>query len=427
MDGPQPITSGDLSQRTANPWKTLQWRLECLGHSIIEGLAALLPGPLVFRLGEALGVLAWHILPGRRLTVLRNLRIACAGELDHPEIHQLARATFRRTGANLISAAHTARLGPEQVRRVITVENMRLLEDVQARGKGVVLLLAHMGNWELLTKLIHVFPPGSKCGAFYRPLNNPLLDARVLRRRQADGTRMFSKRDPFHEVTKFLREGGIVGILSDQRAGMQGEVCPFFGRLTRATPLPGLLARRAKAEVLALSLVTTSPGKWKAVFHPVDSPPTTAHCMAALETAMKTQLADVFWLQERWKVFAGPHLSFHRWLDGKSIIGAKRHRALIWLAGAPADWQPPDSWRHPDLTCDVAVTPDFVSTGWPDDNTRFFVPVISQDPSAGELRRHLRVCEWDQPLPIDFILAPAPSAALRRAAGQLCIPVIHLP
>ncbi|HSP41627.1 MAG TPA: hypothetical protein VLO11_02045, partial [Luteolibacter sp.] len=221
--------------------KTLRWRLECLGHSLIEGLAALLPGPWVFRLGEMLGGFAWHLLPRRRNIVLRNLRIAFAGEKNPTEIHQLARETFRRSGANLVSVSHTARLKPEQLREVLRVENLHLLEDAQSRGKGVVLLLAHMGNWELLSRIIHLFPPGSKCGAFYRPLNNPLLDSQVLARRQADGTRMFSKRDPFHVVTKFLREGGIVGILADQRAGMQGEVVPFFGRLTRATPLPGLL------------------------------------------------------------------------------------------------------------------------------------------------------------------------------------------
>lgn len=412
-----------MSRGKSRKPKTLRWRLECLGHSVIEGLAALLPGSWVFRLGESLGGLAWHLLPQRRKIVIRNLRIAFAGEKTPLEIHQLARETFRRSGANLVSVSHTARLRPEQLREVLNVENLHLLEDAQSRGKGVVLLLAHMGNWELLSRIIHLFPPGSTCGAFYRPLNNPLLDAQVLARRQADGTRMFSKRDPFHEVTKFLRDGGIVGILADQRVGMQGEVVPFFGRLTRATPLPALLARRAKAEVLALTLVTESPGKWKAVFHPVESPPTTAHCMAALETGMKQSPADVFWMQERWKVYAGPHVSFRKWLDGREISGSKPHRALLWLADAPRHWQLPEAWKHSDLFYQVAAPAEADVAGWLDENMRW----IETNPHVSDLRNFLQIQEHESSLPLDFILTPTDSKALRVAAKQEAIPLISIP
>lgn len=385
----------------------------------------LLPGPLVFRFGELLGGLAWHLLPQRRKIVLRNLRIAFAGEKALPEIHQMAKETFRRSGANLVSVAHTTRLSPEQVRKVVTVENMQLLEEAQARGKGVVLLLAHMGNWELLTKLIHVFPPGSKCGAFYRPLNNPLLDARVLAQRQADGTRMFSKRDPFHEVTKFLREGGIVGILSDQRVGMQGEVVPFFGRLTRATPLPSLLARRAKAEVLALSLVTTAPGKWKAVLHPVASPPTTAHCMAALEDAMKASPADVFWLQERWRTFVKKFRPFTKWLEPAVTGGAKHHRALIWISPATQDWKPDDAWFHPDVIYEAAVPADVMVPEWLSPETK--IHRLPPPESASDTHHALSGIGASDVFPIDFILTRKAPPALVLAAGSELIQLVSLP
>ena len=77
--------------------KPLQWRLECLGHTLIEILAGLLPGPWVFRLGEWIGGLVWYFMPMRRKTILRNLRIAFAGEKDLPELRRMAKATFRRT------------------------------------------------------------------------------------------------------------------------------------------------------------------------------------------------------------------------------------------------------------------------------------------------------------------------------------------
>jgi KDO2-lipid IV(A) lauroyltransferase len=403
--------------------KTLQWRLECMAHSVLEGIAAVIPGPWVFRMGAALGLLAWHFLPQRRKTVLRNLRIVYAGEKDLHEIRRIAKETFRLSGANLVSVAHTARLAPEKLAEVIHIENLDLLENALATGKGVVLLLAHMGNWELLSRLVHLFPPGSKTGAFYRPLNNPLLDARVLARRQADGTRMFSKHDPFHQVTGFLRAGGIVGVLADQRVGMQGEVVPFFGRLTRTSPLPSLLARRAKAEVLALALVTERPGKWKAVFLPVEKPHTTPHCMAALENAMKASLTDVFWLQERWKVFVKRYRPFENWLaPDRTRTGTKSHRALIWLGDVSDPWRPSENWFHPDVAYEAAIPAGNHPPDWLPEGTRIHsLPPIH---SGRDINR--AICSLDSAaiLPFDFIITRKAAPSLAKAAATELIPLV---
>ena len=238
-------------------------------HSLVEGIASVLPGPWVYRFGECLGRMAWHLMPARRKIVLRNLRIAYAGAKEIAWIEEAAKTSFLRAGANLISGAHTAKLKPSRLAEVIKLENPDLLQESLEQGKGVVLLLAHMGNWELLSRLVHLFPAGSKAGAMYRPLNNPYMDERVRLRRQEDGTRMFSKRDPFHQITGFLRDGGVVGVLVDQRMGVTGDTVRFFGRVTKASPLPSLLARRSKSDVLALSLTTARPGQWKAKLWPV--------------------------------------------------------------------------------------------------------------------------------------------------------------
>lgn len=396
--------------------------MECLGHSIIEGLVALLPGPWVFRLGEMLGGLAWYFMPVRRKIVLRNLRIAMAGECGFSEIQEMAKASFRRTAGNLISAARTAQVAPEKLGEIIHIENLELLEQALAKGKGVVLLLAHMGNWEILSRIVHLFPPGSKTGAFYRPLNNKLLDERILRRRQADGTRMFSKRDPFHRVTGFLRDGGIVGVLADQRVGLQGEVVPFFGRLARTSPLPSLLARRARAEVLALSLVTESPGKWKAAFVPVEEPHHTKHCMAALESAMNASVIDVFWLQERWKVWVGKKRPVSLWLGSSGVSGVKPLRMVLWLAGGAATWRPPTEWLHPELRCEAVLgagdrLPDWLPADTP----------VHRVGEAQDFGKTLVRIDQSAVLPIDLVLSSVDCRALTSAGHRELIPVISLP
>lgn len=414
-----------MTRKRKSPPKTLQWGLECFGHSLIEGLAGLLPGSWLFRLGEALGGLVWHFMPLRRKMILRNLRIAFAGELDLPELQRLAKVTFRRTGGNLISAAHTARLAPEKLGDVIHIENLELLEQALVGGHGVVLLLSHMGNWEILSRIVHFFPPGAKAGAFYRPLKNRKLNARVLERRQADGTRMFSKRDnPLH-VAGFLRAGGIVGILADQRAGNRGEPVPFFGRLTRVSPLPSLLARRSKSTVLALSVTTEKPGKWRAVFMPVQAPFTTEHCMVALEQAMKSGPMDVFWFQERWKVYVRKHQTIRDWLGLESGCGAKPHRALLWLEGVTESWRIPEEWIHPDVDYEAALTEEQELPFWLPKAMRVHRVLAGSNRRA--LQKAIAAMDESAVLPLDFILVPGvASKMLGKAAGLQAVPVFSL-
>ncbi|MEI6604556.1 MAG: hypothetical protein WCP35_04550 [Verrucomicrobiota bacterium] len=404
--------------------KRWRWRFEWLCQFASENIVGWLPGPWVFRLGELLGWLAWKCLSQRRNTVLRNLRIAFSGEHDLPTLRRMGRDTFRRTGANLFSAARTARLAPAKLGSVIQIENLELLEQALADGKGVVLLLSHMGNWELLSRLVHLFPPGTRTGAFYRPLNNPLLDEDVLKRRQADGTRMFSKRDSPHWVTGFLREGGIVGILADQRVGVPGEVVEFFGRLTRASPLPSLLARRAKCSVLALSLTTVAAGRWSARFVAMGASKDTAGCMLTLEQAMRRGPLDVFWLQERWKTYIEPGFTIRDWLGDQALRSTKPHRALVWLVDAPQEWCLPETWVHPEVVYEVVLEPGQALPTWlPESTTIHTAPCGA---ARGKLRRLIAAIDLAAALPIDYLITRAAPKALALACRSERIPMVSL-
>lgn len=281
----------------------LQWRLEHAAYVVAEMLIGLLPGSMVARLGRGLG-LAAHVFAGkRRATVRRNLRIAFAGEKSLSEIDAMVCEVFARTGANLFSALHTARLDEARLRRVVEIEGAEAFSAILSPGQGAVVVLAHMGNWEALAQVFpRLLPGNAKAGTVYRPLNNPLLDARVEQARGRIGLSLFSKRDTPLAMTAFLKEGGALGILSDQRAGNTGEIVPFFGRPTSCSPLPSIFARRAGAAVVGVSIKTIGAGRWRMKLHPLgDARPDTVACMRLLENVIRESPEDVFWLQDRWR------------------------------------------------------------------------------------------------------------------------------
>lgn len=331
--------AGEIGAPTQRAWvrptlgRRIKWRLEQGIYVAFEAVLGILPLTWLAGLGRTLGGAAYRIFPRRRRTVERNLRIAFAGERAPDELKAMAREVFRRSGANLLCSLGTADRDPATMTDTLTVHGVERLHAALAPGKGVVLVIAHMGNWEAMAQWLPlVIPPEVKVANIYRPLNNPWLDARVLATRSRQGLHLFSKDESPLAMAAFVRAGGVLSIMSDQRAGVAGELVPFFGRTTSATPLPAILARRTGAALIGVSLRTRSTGRWALEFHaPEEAHLATAGVMRFLETIMRVSAEDVFWFQDRWR----PGRKAPQRLEGRVARGevpdpSKLRRVLLW-------------------------------------------------------------------------------------------------
>jgi hypothetical protein len=175
--------------------------------------------------------------------------------------------------------------------------------------------------------------------------------------------------------------------------------------------------------VLALALVTEGPGRWKAVFLPVEKPHTTPRCMAVLEKAMMSGPADVFWLQDRWKVFVKRFRPFSKWLEPGVETGAKPHRALIWLTESMAADGLPPAWFHPDVAYEVAMPEGGRAPEWLPEGARLHR--LPADCSAREIRRVIRSLDAAGALPVDFIITRKAPDGLARAATAEMVPLVQ--
>ena len=390
----------------------------------------MLSAPTVSWIGERLGEFAGHALTSRRRVVRRNLRIAFAGEKSRAEIDAMVMDVFRRTGANRISSIRTAALDDAGLLKAIRIENPGLVERALAEGKGAVVVLAHMGNWEAIAQIFpRVFGPRYAAATVYRPLNNPLLNERVEAVRKRTGLRLFKKNDNAMSMAVFLREGGALGILSDQRALGIGETVPFFGRLTVCTPMPAVLARRTGAALLGLSLKTVAPGCWSLKFHESHAPESnTAACMRLLEEIVRESPEDVFWLQDRWKVSRSqPQNQPGKAMRGEAagIRANKPRRCLLWVVD-PAS-RPPDlrTVAPDDLEFEYVLPAEGDRPAWIPEGARLHrQPVRS---SRSEMARVLGEIDEAGELPVEFVYAPGASRKVVKAAGANGLAVILQP
>jgi lipopolysaccharide heptosyltransferase II len=277
----------------------------CIYRTLAE-LIALLPLPVVFRLGQFLGWVAYHIVGKYRRLVTRNLGIAFGGEKG--ELRALARRHFCTLGANLLCSLKLGRMTQEEIAARVNIENMAALHRAAEPGRGVVMVLSHLGNWELLAQLVPHGPPGRRVGTVYQPLGNTYFDQHVKNLRVRLGLVPFDRRRGFQEPITFLRRGGVLGVLVDQHAGDGGIWAPLFGRLASTSPLAATMALRTGAPLVPIAVYTTGCARWRLVVsdampreEKTDPEQLTAEINVALEKEIRVSPADWFWVHNRWK------------------------------------------------------------------------------------------------------------------------------
>ena len=270
-------------------------------------VAVAIPMPLLFAVGQFLGFCAWLVSGKYRRLAKRNVAIAFSNEKTPREMRRLVRRHFQRLGANLLCSVKLTAMPPEKILRRVTVDNIEAMDREFRAGVPVVLVLSHLGIWELFAQLMPKFVGYVRNASVYQKLGNRFIDAHVRRTRGQTGLELFDRQQGFQPVTDLLRSGGGVGVLSDQHAGDHGLWTPFFGRLASTSPLPALLAKRTRAALIAAGVYTTGPARWRMVFTErferagASVVALTAEINQIIEQQIRVAPEDWFWVHNRWK------------------------------------------------------------------------------------------------------------------------------
>jgi heptosyltransferase-2 len=272
-----------------------------------SAVVAALPLPFLFAFGQFLGACAWMFSGKYRRLAQRNVAIAFANEKSPRQLRHLVRQHFRRLGANLLCSAKLTQMSPEKILERVEVVNIEAMAREFRAGVPVVLVLSHLGTWEMFAQLMPKFVGFVRNASVYQGLGNRFIDEHVRRTRSQTGLELFDRHDGFEPVIELLRSGGGVGVLSDQHAGDHGVWTPFFGRLASTSPLPALLAKRTRAALIAAAVYTTGPARWRMVFtERFDQTGTsvaevTSKINKVVEQQIRRAPEDWFWVHNRWK------------------------------------------------------------------------------------------------------------------------------
>jgi len=273
-----------------------------------SAIASALPLPVLFVFGEFLGFCAWIVLGNYRHLARRNIAIAFGREKSPRELRRLVRRHFQRLGGNLLCSIKLGVMPLEKIAARIEAENLDIIHRQLRAGRPVVVILSHLSNWELFAHIMPKYIGYVRNSTIYQRLGNRFIDEHLCRMRGRAGVEMFNRKEGFEKAIKLLRDGGVIGILSDQHSGDSGLWVPFFGRLASTSPLPALLAKRTGAALVGAAIYTDGLARWRIVVSPaLEVKQTSVELLTAktndlIAAQISRAPEDWFWVHDRWKI-----------------------------------------------------------------------------------------------------------------------------
>ncbi|MGO4907178.1 lysophospholipid acyltransferase family protein [Pseudorhodobacter sp. W20_MBD10_FR17] len=273
---------------------------------LLRGLiGALLALPYRWRVPLCGWVMAYIIAPiaGYDKRVRDNLALVLP-DLPPDEVKRMMRAVPRNVGRTLIEIYSGEEFIARAAAEPLKGEGLTALDQAHADGRPVILVTGHFGNYDASRAAL--IARGYRVGALYRPMGEADFNAHYVKAISRIGTPVFPRgRAGLADMVRFLRSGGMLGLLIDQHMG-HGAPLSFFGHPAMTALSAAELALKYDALVVPTYAVRRAGGLDFDIIIEPPIPHGTAKDMTqalndSLERLVRKHLDQWFWIHRRWK------------------------------------------------------------------------------------------------------------------------------
>lgn len=262
------------------------------------------------RFGRWAGRRAHNRAKKTRAIVLENLALAFP-EMAADQRRELAREVFEHFGQAAAECINIRKL--KDLTSYVEMEpaSRQVMDDLMARGRGVVYATAHCGNWELMARALarYGYPVNTIGRKSYDSRFTRLIDR--FRRQGAVNTLWRGEPDLLQRMTGVLKKGEVMGLLIDQDTKVPGAFVPFFGKSAHTPTAASLVARTASAPVVTGFNHRRPEGGYRIVveeYRLCDLPDLeqavledTRQMTARIEAHVRGHPKEWVWMHRRWK------------------------------------------------------------------------------------------------------------------------------
>jgi KDO2-lipid IV(A) lauroyltransferase len=286
---------------------------EIIAANFLEGLFKLLgrfSRARAAKMAVILGGILFRVDKKHRDIALGNLTYASGCQKSPQEIKKIAQQVFVNLMLVIFEIGWSLQLKESHFAEHFKIEGYHHIKNAYEKGKGVLALTAHFGNWELLTVIAAMirFP----LNIVVRPLDFKPLDHFIFNLRTRYGGKIIPKQRSFRSIIRCLNRGEMVALLMDQNVDWyEGVFVDFMGHRACTNKGLALLALKTGAPVVPVFMIREKKG-FRAEFGPEvstvktgdkqkDIEVNTRDYNRVLENVIRRHPDQWFWIHQRWK------------------------------------------------------------------------------------------------------------------------------
>ena len=222
-------------------------------HVVGSFLLRFIPPQVGYALADLFGPLIGACWPGHYRRARRNMRQVLGPAADRRQVSRCLRNVFRNYGKYMIDLLWLPQARPCDLERSFTIVGQDQIDEALRRGKGLVLITAHLGNWDLAGAVLAA--KGYPVSVIVETLSPKSWNDRVQEIRERVGMQAIPLESGAREMFAALRNNRILGVLIDRPLDRDGVPVRFCGAMTRVPEGAARLALRTGAGVVAAGVV----------------------------------------------------------------------------------------------------------------------------------------------------------------------------
>ena len=270
----------------------------------------IIPLKIGLSIASALGTLVFYMLPRYRNLTIDNLKFAFGNEKSEAELKDIAKKVFQNLGKNAVELVNLPKISKKEMHKYVHIKNRERLDAAYAKGKGIIVLTAHLGSWEVMAAALRDYDcPGVTIGKrIYFKKYDDFLNAI----RRSHDVEVIYRDDSPRKMLKTLKQNWIVGIVADQDVdSVDGVFVNFFGRQAYTPSGPVALAKASGAVMLPVFIIREEYGHTLFVDEPIELRDTgdkeadliynTQKWSNVVESYVRKYPDQWVWMHRRWK------------------------------------------------------------------------------------------------------------------------------
>jgi KDO2-lipid IV(A) lauroyltransferase len=236
---------------------------------ILEKTIPLFPLRFIQSVARLKGLFFYYFIPVRKKVAYKNILLAFP-EKTELEIKSIIKSSYINVFTVIAEFFYMRKLDDARLRKFVNPVTLALINENIKKGKGLVIISAHFGNWELMAYGCARIT-GVPFNVIVKEQTNKLVDKKINRVRESAGNKMIDMNNAARDVLSVLRGGGAVALLGDQTAPKENSVkIKFFTDDVPAFEGAARFAIKTKAPVIFGAAVRKENGKYDVFIREID-------------------------------------------------------------------------------------------------------------------------------------------------------------